>query len=450
MTAVLQPQPSPAPAARWRFPAVERSELPGGMRLALCHLPGQAVVEVRLVIDGGARSDPAGLEGLSAIVGRALVESTERLEVDGFAVAVESLGARIGSELHWDALVPGASCPRSRLGELFALLAEVVTTPGFREADVARVVRARVDEATRARRFPNARVGMAFAATAYAPGSRRAVSAAGSPESVGAITVDDVRAHWARLARPDASTLVVVGDLDGLDVAGMATEAFASWAAGPAPGDPPRPVEIASVGAARVVDLPDAVQTELAVGHVIPTVDLDERPALRVAVHAVGGHFNSLLNAELREHRGVTYGVRASVDHAGGSTQLVVGTAVQSDATADSVAEIVRQLRAATAGIDAEAIAHAVENLVRTGPTSYRSGAAVMSAVVRNTIEDLPDDHDDRMRDAIATTTPEQAAAALAAAVGEAPLVVTAVGSAASMVDGLREATGLEPAVEPI
>ena len=447
--AVLQSRPEPATPGEWQFPDVRRTELSNGLGLATCHLPGQAVIELRLVVEGGARSDPAGLEGLTLVTGRALAESTARLDVDAFADTLETLGARIGSELHWDALVLAASAPRSRLTSLLELLAEVVTSPGFRTADVERVLRQRRDEATRMRQYPQARVSDAFNAALFAPGTRKAVGAGGSVDTLSAITPDAVAPHWAGLAQPERATLAVIGDLEGIDVPALVGESLSGWVSTGVSHEPPRPVEASTRGALSVVDLPGAVQTQLAVGLATDTVDVEQRPALRLAVHALGGHFNSTLMSELREHRGVTYGVSAGVDHSGGASMLAVQTAVQVDATAESVVEIIRQMREMAAAPDEAAIAQAADNLVRTGPTSYRSGAAVAAAVVRNTIEALPDDYDDRMRAAIAATTPSEAGAALSSILRDG-LVVAAVGDASTVADKLAAAAGTEPVVEPV
>jgi predicted Zn-dependent peptidase len=453
MTATLLPRPEPGPSGTWSFPAVTRTPLPNGLTVATCHLPGQAVIELRLIIDGGARSDPSGLEGLSLLTGRALVESTSRLGVDDFANEVESLGARIGSQVHWDATVVAASAPQSRLSQLLRLVAEVVLTPGFGDADVQRVVRSRQDEAVRSLQYPQARVGDTFNAAAFATGSRRAVNAGGSPASLAAIDPSSLASHWTGLAQSGgATTLAVVGDLAGVDVEALVASAFEGWAAGSSAGAgaEPAPVEVSRRGALSVVDIPGAVQTQLVVGLAFDSIAVDERPALRVAVHALGGHFNSTLMNVLREERGVTYGVHASIDHAGGAGTLDVDGAVQADATAESVVEIVRQLQEATVRIDDVAIAHAVDNLVRTGPTSFRSGGAVAAAVVRNTIEGLPDDYDDRVREALAATTPADAAAGLAAVYRPGEVVVAAVGDASSIAAPLGEALGMTAEVEPV
>lgn len=446
-TATLQPRPEPAPAAAWRFPTVERSTLPSGLGLATCHLPGQSVIEVRLTVEGGARSDPAGKEGLTTLTARALTEGTARLDGEAFADALETLGARMGAEVQWDASVVAASAPRSRLVPLLDMLAEAVTSPAFRTEDVERLLRQARDAAAKARQFPQQRVGEAFAAAAYAPGSRRALPPGGSVETLADLDAAMLAPHWAATARPDRATLVLVGDLDDLDVIGLAAGALGSWGAtGPAL-DAPRPVEPSSAGALTIVDLPGAVQTQLLLGLAVERVAIEARPALRLAVHALGGHFNSLLMNELREHRGVTYGVNAMVDHAGGSTALLVGGAFQSDATIDSVVEILRQLREMAAAPDAEALAQAADNLVRTGPTSFRSAAAVAAAVVRNTVERLPDDYDDQQRAAVAATIPAEAGAALDAVLHDG-LVVAAVADAASTAGKLAAALGREASVE--
>lgn len=448
-TAHLQPRPAPADPGPWRFPDVERTTLANGLSVATCHLPGQAVVELRLTIRGGGRSDPSGYEGLTMLAARCLTEGPAGLDGDDFTDALETLGARIGTDLHWDASIVSASASRTRVADLLRLVADVVTRPAFRDDDLARLLRQGRDAATRGRQFPQQRASETFARAAFARGSRRALPIAGSVESLAAIETSMAARHWRAAARPDQATLHVVGDLTDLDPVALAEAAFGSWTPIGDPLPPAPPVEANGAAALEVVDIAGAPQAQLFVGMASESVDTERRPALRLAVHALGGHFNSLLMNELREHRGVTYGVNAGVDHTGGASTLAIGGAFQSEAAADSVLEIVRQLRELAALPPDDAIATAAENLVRTGPTSFRSAAAVAGALVRNTVEGLPDDHDDRVRAAVAATTPAEAAAALDGFLSDS-LVIAAVGDAESLAGKVSAALGVEATVDAL
>ena len=64
-------------------------------------------------------------------------------------------------------------------------------------------------------------------------------------------------------------------------------------------------------------------------------------PAMFVANFAVGGNFASRLNTVLREQKGVTYGASSSLDTGLGAGLVTVSAAVRTDATAESVADIV-------------------------------------------------------------------------------------------------------------
>jgi predicted Zn-dependent peptidase len=127
----------------------------------------------------------------------------------------------------------------------------------------------------------------------------------------------------------------------------------------------------------------------------------------------LGGLFNSRLNMKLREERGYTYGAGAGFDlrrHAGPFTARA---AVNTDATAPALADLVAELRRMQDGAPSEAELRAARDyLVGVFPLRFETPGPVVAAVTGIVTHGLPDDELERYRPAIEAVTADDVLAA--------------------------------------
>src|SRR5439155_10582214 len=156
-------------------------------------------------------------------------------------------------------------------------LGDIVARPTLAEVDVQRVRQLRLHRLTQLRDVPSAVADRTFARLLYGqhPYGHTPI---GNERSVAALGVDDVRAFHVRKIRPNATTLLAVGDCDHLQIERLASEAFAGWeGASVENGDlasndsPVSGFPQTDLNEARrlfVVPRPGAPQSELRIGHV--------------------------------------------------------------------------------------------------------------------------------------------------------------------------------------
>ncbi len=108
-----------------------------------------------------------------------------------------------------------------------------------------------------------------------------------------------------------------------------------------------------------------------------------------------GGTFTSRLNMNLREDKRWSYGARSSISDALGQRPLLVQAPVQTDKTAESIGETLKELRAVatdkpptTAEID-----KIKAQRIRALPGSYETTGAVLGALISNQLYDRPDNY---------------------------------------------------------
>ena len=109
---------------------------------------------------------------------------------------------------------------------------------------------------------------------------------------------------------------------------------------------------------------------------------------------ALGGQFTSRLNRNLRETRAITYGVRSAFDMRRVGGLFSVDASVQADATADAIAEILRECREMTtdAPIREDELSSAKASLTRGYARHFETAAHLVRAMVQLAAHDLDPD----------------------------------------------------------
>jgi predicted Zn-dependent peptidase len=433
------PRPEVAPPGVWHFPAVRRIEAAAGLTVLTVDLPGRAMASVRLLVDAPTQAEPAGLDGVAALAGRALAEGGAAGQTpQQFLRALDAAGARLFSAAHDGGLQLALSAPVTRLEPALHLLGRVVVEPAL-PADVSeRLVRERLDQIPMELAAPESRAGIALQAALFDATSRESRPSEGTAETVSAIEPGDISAFWAERAGPGSSTLIVAGDVASLDVEGLAAGTFGAWtgragarsdAAPPAVTDGPQVV---------VVDRPGSVQTQLEVGLVVPDRRHPDTPALEIASYALGGTITSRLDAVLREEKGFTYGVRAFLAPLRRAGQFLVSGSVHTEVTGEAVADVLEVLAGlVSGGVTTTERDAAVEQLAGRAPLTYQTAAAVAQSVYAVVAHDLPPDHVDRRLSALRATTADEASGAFRRHVDPSRLTLVAVGDAARITEPL-------------
>lgn len=453
MPVVLQPRPAPAAPAPRPFPAFERTRLGNGIEVLASHLQDRPLIEVRIVLKGGALIEPTAVPGLAALATASVAEGTEARDAEQMALDVESRAARLDFMPTWNALVGSLSVPARNLGEALDLAFEATTSPAFRGEDVERVRRRFIGMLASAYRMPKARVGLGLLTDLFEASSRMAWPIEGTLEGLAAATPDAVQAYWDSAVRPDTCTIVVVGDLRGIDFTEMLAGTFGTWAVGgpPAPTSGWAPETFAVEPGIKIIHVPGAVQTTLSLGAAGPRVSPEQRGALRVAVHYLGGFFGGRLNIALREQRNIAYGASAGLEHRSSVAMLTAGSDVQTDATGEAVSAVLEEIAAVAAGhIDGSGLREAVDNIVRTTSVTRKRAGAIAGALTELVIHGLSDDYHDRVAADIAATGPTEAAAALRRHIAVDRLRIVAAGDAAHIEEPLRALGWGEVVVEPL
>jgi zinc protease len=383
------------------FPAIVHHTYANGLRLRAVEHRSVPVITFVLQVAGGSGADPAGSEGLAALVADMVDEGTGSLS----AIDVSDALARIGAEYDVD-VGPDATTFTLTTLTRFAdrgasLLARLVTTPSMREADFDRVRQLRLDRLRQLKDLAPAVAERVFLQLLYGehPYGHLAI---GTDEALRRLQLADiVDMHRARY-RPDAATLVACGALPAAELIEVAARAFESWTSAVRGEEADSKSAQTRAGSSvlpatsprlAIVPREGAAQSELRIGHLSASRDTPDYPALLVMNAVLGGQFVSRVNLKLREEKGYTYGARTGFDwHKGPSPfalQASVHTAATADAVRDSLAELeaIRGMRPPTG----DELALAKASLTRGYPRNFETAQQVARGVAQLALYDLPD-----------------------------------------------------------
>lgn len=210
-------------------------------------------------------------------------------------------------------------------------------------------------------------------------------------------------------------------------------------------GVAPKPMAVPAVALPAkprvfLVNQPGAIQANIFVGQAVPSTMDAKATEFEIANAVLGGEFSSRLNMNLREDKQWAYGSYSFVQGAKGQRPWLAYAAVQIDKTAESMAELQREIAAYANGTEAATAAEVAKiqaTEIRSLPGSYETGASVMGAIGGIVRFNRPDDYVVQRRAKIQALTPAVVQAAAATLKPEA-LTWVVVGDLAKIEAGVR------------
>jgi len=380
------------------FPRIAHHRLENGLAVRTVEHHSAPVVTVVLLVEGGAGADPAGEEGLNALVADMVDEGTGMMSALDVSDALARIGADYDVEVGPDATTFTLTT-LSRFAQRGAsLLADIVARPSLMAPDFERVKQLRLDRLRQLKDLAPATAERTFLRLLYG-GHPYGHLAIGSEASLGRLTLEQVTRWHSTGYRPDRATVVVAGPMAHVHLAEIAAGAFGSWESGSRHhGEAPVPAAEMPVPArpsARLAIVPReaAAQSELRIGHLSARRSTPDYPALLVMNAVMGGQFVSRVNLKLREEKGFTYGARTGFDWRRGPAPYVLQASVHTAATAEAIQDSLRELediRNARPATESE-LALAKASLTRGYPRNFETGQQVARSVAQLALFHLPD-----------------------------------------------------------
>ena len=236
-----------------------------------------------------------------------------------------------------------------------------------------------------------------------------------TPETIGALKLQDVKDYFANTYRPDLTTIVVVGDVTPEQAKATVERYFGQWKAqGAKPDVVSPPVPVNPPGYA-VIDNSYASQDQVLMGQILPlNMHNPDRYALQLGNNVLGGNgFASRLMADVRVKHGYAYGAGSGMQFDRSRSVFFVQYGSDPDKVAPVNALIHQNLLAMqTTPIKQSELDNARQYEIRSIPVGVSSINSIARALLDWAWHDEPLDQPMVAAKHYLTLTPEQVQAA--------------------------------------
>ncbi len=364
---------------------------PGGFTAWLVEEHSIPFVSLEIRFKGGASLDRPGKRGAVNLMTGLIEEGAGDLNAQEFAKAQEELAAHYEFDVHDDSLAISARFLTEYRDASVDLLKLALTEPRFDEDAVERVREQVLSIIRSDSTDPDDIASRTFDALAFGDHPYGS-SLNGTLDSVAALTRDDIVTAHADVLTRDKVYVGAVGDITAEELGVLLDRLLGDL---PETGaSMPDEAELSLTGGVTVVPF-DTPQSVAVFGHSgIRRDDPDFFAAFVMNQILGGGNFSSRLMQEVREKRGLTYGVYSYLvdkDYA----QMVMGRfASANERIADAIA-VVRDewAKIAEEGVTEKELADAKTYLTGAYPLRFDGNAQIAGILVGMQLSDLPIDY---------------------------------------------------------
>jgi len=380
------PEAGPAPKINLKEPA--RFELKNGLKVLVVENHKLPRVRIQLSID-----NPPILEGdkagVAALTGSMLGKGSKNIPKDEFYEEVDFLGANIyiGEQSAF------ASSLSKYFPRILELMADAALNPDFLQEEFEKEKEKIITGIKSEEKDVSAISDRVQTALAY--GKNHPFGEFMTEETINNVTLLDVEQFYRSYFVPANAYLVVIGDVEFETVKELATKAFTPWSKAVPPSlsySDPKDVQYTQI---NFVDVPNAVQSEVAVENItnLKMKDEDYLDAL-LANRILGGGGQARLFQNLREDKGYTYGSYSGLRANKFSPMRFNAYAqVRNAVTDSSVVEILKEIDKITSEpVSDEELANAKAKYAGSFVMALEKPETVANYALNIETEDLPKD----------------------------------------------------------
>jgi len=375
----------------WAEVRIAEVTSPGGIRAWLVEDHGIPFTALSLQFRGGTSLDAPGKRGAVALMAGLLEEGSAGRDSQGFANARDDLAAQFGFDADADGVTVSTRFLTDNRDRAVDLLRGALADPAFDPASVARV-RGQILSILQSNAIsPDTIASETFAHIVFGDhpyGSHEM----GTEDSVKGLTRDDLVAAKAATMARDRMYVAAVGDITPAEL-GIVLDRLLGGL--PEKGAPlPARADPRFSGATRVVDF-DTPQSVVVFGQKgLKLTDPDYYAAMVLDQIVGGSGFTARLMNEVREKRGLTYGISTGLVSADLAETWQGGFSSGNDKVAEAI-KVVRAVWADTAanGVTQKELDAAKTYLTGSYPLRFDGNSKIASILVGMQMQGLPIDY---------------------------------------------------------
>ncbi|HKB84527.1 MAG TPA: pitrilysin family protein [Ignavibacteriaceae bacterium] len=432
-------QPVPGPDPEVKIPAIWEDTPGKGLKLYGIEQKELPLVQFSITLKGGMLLDSPEKTGTANLLSDLMMEGTKNKTPLELEEAIENLGADINIRASKEEIVMQVNTLASKFDEVYKLAEEIILEPRWDEKEFNRIKQETIETINRNKSNPARISGNVFDKLIYGKNSPLGNSTLGTVESVSSVTIDDLKKYYENNFAPSAAWISIVGDISK----DKAVSAFSSLADKwqdkkinmpeiSIPQEPSKPI-------VYFVDVPGAKQSEIRIGKLSLRYTDPDYYAATVMNYKLGGSFNGIVNLILREEKGYTYGARTEISGSDYPGTFEASSAVQSNATFESVKIFRDEIAKYRDGISEDDLKFTKDALIKSNARRFETLGALLGMLNDIAEYNLPFDYIKNQEEVIKNMTPEEHKALGQKYLQQDKMIYVIVGDAATQLEKLKD-----------
>ena len=361
----------------FELPSPERITLPKGAEIIYLPSSLSQAVKIEFTCTAGRIYEPA--LGIAQFTTQLLDKGVNGKNANEIANVLDYYGAHLESNAGFDFVSVALYCLKKDVKHLLPLFLQLLTEATFPEDEL---------ETYRAIFVENLKVNLQKNSFLASNEIRKAlwgnhpyglsVSEANAVE----ININQIRGYFQDFYSP--YKIFIVGDLEPGDLKFLVDYPYKT----PAKKNLTSPPEKHNVGRLDVSG-PNHTQASIRFGHTTINRKHPDIAGLTLVNHILGGFFGSRLMKNIREEKGLTYGIHSGIQHLGQSSWLTISADVNAEKVDEAIDEIQKELVALLDFNDVEELTLSKNHLIGSFQNDNSTIFSVADRIKNISLNDL-------------------------------------------------------------
>lgn len=374
-------------------PKVWKASLANGIQVYGIENRELPLVEMSLVIDGGAEQDKIELPGVAGMVASVMPQGTKNKTPEELEEEIELLGSNINMSAGREEMSIAVSALSRNFEKTTGLLKEILLEPRWDSTEFALARSRTKNTIIQGEAQPRVVASLLFSKLLYGKDNIFGYNSRGTKESIDKITMNDLKNYYDNNFSPSVTRVLVAGNVTQEQVLAALKPLETGWKPKevtlntyPLPEGPEK-------SQIYFVDVPGSRQSVIYAGYVALSRSDPDYVKADFVNYKLGGAFSSILNMILREEKGYTYGASSFFQEMKTKAPFIAATSVRTDATFESLKIMKDEMEKYRNGINEGDLQFTKNAMNLSNALRFETNGALVGMLSTMSKYGLPDDY---------------------------------------------------------